>query len=26
MTYIENRTAIQRSPDGTEQFRLVLRF
>lgn len=26
MTYIENRTAIQRSADGTEQFRLVLRF
>ena len=26
MTYIENRTAIQRSPDGTEQFRLVLSF
>jgi len=26
MTYIENRTAIERSPDGTEQFRLVLRF
>lgn len=26
MTYIENRAAIQRSPDGTEQFRLVIRF
>jgi len=26
MTYIENRTAISRSPDGTEQFRVVLRF
>ena len=26
MTYIENRTAIQRSSDGTEQFRVVLRF
>jgi hypothetical protein len=26
MTYIENRTAIQRSSDGTEQFRAVLRF
>lgn len=26
MTYIENRTAIQRSSDGIEQFRLVLRF
>jgi hypothetical protein len=26
MTYIENRTAIQRSTDGTEQFRAVLRF
>lgn len=26
MTYIENRTAIQRSSDGTEQFRTVLRF
>jgi hypothetical protein len=26
MTYIENRTAIQRSTDGTEQFRTVLRF
>jgi hypothetical protein len=26
MTYIENRTAITRSSDGTEQFRVVLRF
>jgi hypothetical protein len=26
MTYIENRTAVSRSPDGTEQFRVVLRF
>jgi len=26
MTYIENRTAIVRSSDGTEQFRIVLRF
>jgi len=26
ITYIENRTAIQRSPDGIEQFRLVLSF
>ena len=26
MTYIENRSAIQRSPDGIEQFRLVLSF
>lgn len=26
MTYIENRTGVQRSPDATEQFRIVLRF
>ena len=26
MTYIENRTGVQRSADATEQFRLVLRF
>jgi hypothetical protein len=26
MIYIENRTAITRSSDGTEQFRIVLRF
>ena len=26
MTYLENRTAVQRSTDGTEQFRVVLRF
>jgi hypothetical protein len=26
MAYIENRTPIQRSPDGTEQFRIVLSF
>lgn len=26
MTYIENRTGIERSPDGTEQFRIVLSF
>jgi hypothetical protein len=26
MVYIENRTAITRSSDGTEQFRIVLRF
>lgn len=26
MTYIENRTGVQRSADATEQFRIVLRF
>jgi hypothetical protein len=26
MTYIENRSAITRSSDGTEQFRVVFRF
>jgi hypothetical protein len=26
MAYIENREAITRSPDGTEQFRIVLSF
>jgi hypothetical protein len=26
MTYIENRTGVERSPDATEQFRIVLRF
>lgn len=26
LAYIENREAITRSPDGTEQFRIVLRF
>jgi hypothetical protein len=26
MTYIENRTGVVRSADGTEQFRIVLRF
>jgi hypothetical protein len=26
MAYIENRTPIERSPDGTEQFRIVLSF
>jgi len=26
MAYIENREGIARSPDGTEQFRIVLSF
>ena len=26
MTYIENRTGVERSGDATEQFRVVLRF